>query len=113
MRRSPTLASGGNTSAETLIREAHAWLDSAGVYMSKSKVTRLVRDYKNNVEGKGFSFTDFFANKTLIRADERRRALARRQALADPKIARVIAYADPTGETAVNSVMRAAGGTAR
>jgi hypothetical protein len=34
-------------------------------------------------------------------------AQQRRQALANPDIARVIAYTDPTGETAVNNVMTA------
>lgn len=93
-------ATGGATSTEGLIRHAHRLLADSGVTMSPSKVSRLVRDYKRRVETSGFPFEAFLVNSALLTADQRRRALL------NPNIVRVIAYADPTGETAVNRVMR-------
>lgn len=95
-----TLASGGTTSAETLTRHAHRLLANCGMQMSPSKVSRLVRTFKQRVEGNGFPFEAFLVNSVQLTAEVRRRALA------DPDIARFIAYADPTGETAVGNVMR-------
>jgi len=68
--------------------------------MSPSKVSRLVREYKRQVEQNGFAFFDFLANAVALSADQRRTMLA------DPAIARAISYADPTGETAVRNVLR-------
>lgn len=107
MRRSPAFATGGSTSAETLIRDAHIALINAGVHMSPSKVSRLVRQYKQRVEANGYSFGEFLANAVVMSADQRRRVMV------DPAVARVISYADPTGESAVTNVMRAAGGAPR
>jgi hypothetical protein len=98
-----TRTTGGDTSAETLIKHAHKLLCACGIQMSPSKVSRLVREYRHRVERNGFPFEAFLVNSVQLTAQQRR------QPLANPDIARVIAYADPTGETAVNNVMRVAG----
>lgn len=69
--------------------------------MSPSKVNRLVREFKHRVEKNGFPFEAFLANSALI-TDQQLRAV-----LANPDFARVISYSDPTGEHAVNNVVRA------
>jgi hypothetical protein len=91
---------GGTTSVEKLKRAAHLVLDNCGIRMSPSKVSRIVRQYKGRVEANGFGFFDYLANAVQL-SDQQKRA-----ALLNPDIARAISYADPTGETAVNNVMR-------
>jgi hypothetical protein len=91
---------GGSTSTEKLVRAAHAVLGNCGVTMSASKVSRLVRDYQRNVAPNGYPFFSFLATAVQL-SDEQKRT-----ALLNPDIARVISYADPTGETAVKRVMR-------
>lgn len=100
-RRRATHASGGTKSAETdqLVRIAHATLADCGMEMSPSKVSRLVRKFQARVQHNGWAFFEFFANALLLTADQRRRATA------NPDVVRVIGYADPTGEQAVNNVM--------
>lgn len=66
--------------------------------MSPSKVSRLVRQYKYRVEQNGFPFEAFLVNSVQMTEQQRRRLLA------DPAVARVISYADPTGETAARNV---------
>ncbi len=100
MKHAPNPAAGGTTSTETLIKHAHKLLTNCGIPMSPSKVSRLVRDFKHRVEHNGFPFEAFLVNSVQLTAEQRQRALA------NPDIARVISYADPTGETAVNYVMR-------
>jgi hypothetical protein len=90
-----TQATGGTTSAETLIKHAQKLLANCGIQMSASKISRLVRTFQHRVERNGF-----LINSVQLTAEQRR------QALANPDIAPVIAYADPTGEAAVNNVMR-------
>jgi hypothetical protein len=92
--------SGGDMSAEALIKHAQKLLCSSGIEMSPSKVSRLVREFRHRVEIEGFSFGAFLLNTVQMTAEQRRRALA------NPEIARVISYADPTGERAVNNVLR-------
>lgn len=98
--------SGGTTGAEAhgqterLIRAATQILDGCGYGMGPRKVHRLVRKFEARVARNGWEFFDFLANAVLMDADTRRRALL------DPDVARVIAYADPTGETAVSNVLR-------
>lgn len=94
-------ATGGSTSAETLVKHAHQLLANCGVPMSPSKISRLARQYKHRVEANGFSFEAFLVNSVQLTSEQRLRVLA------DPEIARCIVYADPTGETAVNRVMKA------
>jgi hypothetical protein len=95
-----TQATGGTTSAETLIKHAQKLLANCGIQMSASKISRLVRTFQHRVERNGFPFEAFLINSVQLTAEQRR------QALANPDIAPVIAYADPTGEAAVNNVMR-------
>jgi hypothetical protein len=92
--------SGGATSAEELIRHAQKLLGNCGIEMSPSKVSRMVRTFKYRVERNGFPFEAFLVNSVELSAQQRR------QALANPEIALVISYCDPTGETAVNRVLR-------
>ncbi|WP_231969251.1 hypothetical protein [Mycobacterium sp. E735] len=100
--------SGGTTSAEArsqtqhAIRATHAILANLGVEMSPSRVSRIVRQYEARVMHNGWTFLDFLTNKLQLSAQQRRRMLA------DPEMARVTAYLDPTGETAVNHVLRQA-----
>lgn len=96
-------ASGGTMSAEErLNRVANAVLDASGYHLGRSKVRRLVRDFTARVERNGFEFFEFFANALLLDSAQRRRALT------NPDVARAISYADPTGEAAVNNVLRGA-----
>lgn len=87
-------------STEGLTRIAHSVLDHFGYEMTRSHISRLVRRYQATVVG--WSFFDYFANAIALDSEQRRRALL------NPEIARAISYADPTGETAVRNVMRAA-----
>lgn len=91
---------GGPTSAEALISHAHKLLANCGIAISPSKVSRMVRKYKHRVENNGFPFEAFLVNTVQLSAQQRR------QMLANPDIASVISYSDPTGETAVNNVVR-------
>lgn len=99
---------GGSTSAEDLIKAAHMLLDEYGVSLSASKVSRIVRTYKHQVEKNGFPFVDFLINQIEI-------AHVNRQGRPDNGTStqrclrrgrRVIRYADPTGEDAVRNVHR-------
>lgn len=99
----PTPATGSSTSAEALIREAHFWIERWGIQLSPSKVSRLVREYKHRVEQNGFPFLTFLVNTVQLTTAQRARAKL------DPEIARVINYADKTGELAVNNVLRRRG----
>lgn len=96
-------ATDGTTSVEGRIRAARVVLDNCGHRMSQSKLSRLIRTYTARVEANGFSFFDYLANAIVLDAQERRRLLD------NPDVARVIAYSDPTGETAVSRVMRERG----
>jgi len=86
------------TTPETLAREAYSVLSKCGIAASRSKVSRIVRDYMRHVAGNGYPFGTFLMN-TLQLSAERRAALTNH-----PDWARVISYADPTGETAVNNL---------
>ncbi|MCV7176766.1 hypothetical protein [Mycolicibacterium sphagni] len=94
-------ATGGSTSTETLIKHAHKLLTNCGICMSPAKVSRLVREFKHRVERNGFPFEAFLVNSVDMTNQQRLNALA------DPEIARVISYLDPTGELAVMKVLRA------
>lgn len=85
---------------EQWLRIATAVLDDSGYAMSVSKVRRVVRTFTSRVAANGFEFFEFFANALLLDAETRRRALQ------NPDVARAISYADPTGETAVENVLR-------
>jgi hypothetical protein len=88
---------------ERYIAAAHEILDGCGYEMGHNRVVRLVRRFEARVARNGWEFFDFLANAVLMDADTRRRALL------DPDVARAISYADPTGELAVERVMRERG----
>ncbi|MCG7582777.1 hypothetical protein [Mycolicibacterium sp. OfavD-34-C] len=90
---------GGSTSAENLIKAAHLILDIWEIRMSPSKVSRIARTYKHQVEKNGFAFIDFLANCLNASAEQRRKAVQ------NPDLAKVLTYNDPTGETAVNNIL--------
>jgi len=90
------------TTPETLAREAYSVLSGCGIAASRSKVSRIVRDYMRHIAGNGYPFGAFLMNTLQLSA-------ARRAALTNhPDWARVISYADVTGETAVRNVLRGA-----
>jgi hypothetical protein len=84
---------------EQLIRDTQIVLGNCGVAMPPSKVSRLVRTYKHNVEGNGFSFAEFIVNNIAIHAEQREVIVA--------ELVKVISYADITGETATRNLDRA------
>lgn len=85
---------------DRLITATHTILANCGMPMGGRRVNRLVQTFQQRVERNGFTFFDFLANTVQLDSEQRRRALA------DPEISRAIAYADPTGESAVRNVMR-------
>lgn len=91
----------GASQTEPLLRVAYAVLENCGAQMSHSKVVRIVRRFEDSNAGHGLSFFYYLAAMVRLDAEEQRALLA------NPDVARVIAYADPTGETAVANVMRA------
>ena len=80
---------------------ARTVLWNCGVDMGPSKIHRLCCKFVNRVHGNGFDFFDFLANQIELTTEQRRTALA------NPDVQRVIAYADPTGETAIRNIERA------
>lgn len=88
---------------EDLKVAARAILWNCGIDYGPSKIHRLCCQFVNRVQGNGFDFFDFIANKVQLTAEDRRRALV------NPDVQRVIAYADPTGEIAVDRVNRERG----
>jgi hypothetical protein len=103
-----TFAPGSSLSAELHrqrnrhIADAQALLGAAEVYMSPSKVSRLVKEYEREWAPKGrYTFAEFFINRAELSVQQRRRPPT------DPDHARAITYADPTGETAIRNVREA------
>jgi hypothetical protein len=94
---------GGSTSPSTnqLTNAARLILDNCDVRFSQNRITRLVLRFKQRApHANGHIFFQYLANAVQLTAEQQRAALS------NPDIARVIAYADPTGETAVNNVIR-------
>jgi hypothetical protein len=88
---------------ERLLRDAHLLLANCGVNLGVQRVTRMVRDYLAcGAAHSGWAFFDFLATQVQLTVEQRQ------EALANPAVARVIGYADPTGETAVRHVMQEA-----
>lgn len=85
---------------ESLKVIARSVLWNCGIDFGPHKINRLCVRFVEQVQGNGFAFFDFLANAIQMSAEQRRRALA------DPDVSRAIAYADPTGETAIRNVMR-------
>jgi hypothetical protein len=98
--------SGGSKSAEArsqtqqLIRHACVIISASGQSLPGSKVLRLVHRYEHQVQGNGWAFWDFIANALLLDADQRAKLVS------IPEVYGVIQYLDPTGETAVENVLR-------
>lgn len=88
---------------ELLVRAAGAILDHVGHDMPRAKVSRIVRRFESQVAGGGWSFFDYFSNAIRLDAEQKRTAAL------NPDVARAISYADPTGEHAVNVVLRERG----
>lgn len=85
---------------DAAIVAAHAALSSAGVPMSPSKVNRLIKKFDRAARKHGATFYEFLVNEAHLPA------AAVRAAMGNPDWQRVVAYADPTGETAVNNIMK-------
>jgi len=98
---------GGTKSAEAasqittgeLCSQVELIFRNAGIVAGRSKVSRLVRDYRHRVEHNGFPLIDYMANRVAMTEMQRR--------VASDELRKVITYADPTGECAVNNVFRA------
>lgn len=94
---------GGTTSPSVseLSSAARLILDNCGIQFSQNRIVRLVLQFKQRAPyAAGIVFFQYLTNAVHMSAEQQRAALQ------NPDIARVIAYADPTGETAVNNVMR-------
>lgn len=85
---------------ELMTRAAHTALSECGVVVGPSKVARLIRRFGHALSRNGVTFHEFLGREVALTAEQRHRLLGH------PEWARVIAYADPTGETAVNRAMR-------
>lgn len=88
---------------DAAIAAAHLALQESGVAMSASKVARLVAKF-DRLAGRGRTFHEFIVREAELPS------VAVRRLLAHPEWHRVVAYSDPTGETAVNNVMRGSRG---
>jgi len=76
--------------------------------LGPNTINRLVVQFNRRMpNGSGWAFFLHIANAVQMSESQKRRALL------NPDIAQVIAYADPTGETAVNNVIRGAGAVNR
>ncbi len=82
---------------DRLIRETHAVFDRSDVPVSPGRVIKLVRTYVRHVQGNGLAFADYLAQ---IAVGEHQRRLV------TDELRKVTAYVDPTGERAVNRVLR-------
>ena len=87
-------------STDSLCREASALLEACGIGRSRSWVSRTVRDYQVRVQLTGYPFAAWLLNRVQLNAEQRLRILH------DPELAYLLAYADPTGETAVRNIVR-------
>lgn len=94
---------GGTTSPSKseLIGAARMILDACGIAFSQNRIVRLVLRFQDRApHASGHAFFLYLINAVQISAEQQRAALL------NPDVARVIAYADPTGESAVNNVLR-------
>lgn len=101
----PTNSTGGTTTGrDALTREqlqhviaaAHKALVASDIEIGPSRVARLVHRFKHALRKSRMTFHEFLT-------DEANRD---RIMMKDPELARVLSYADPTGERATNNVMR-------
>lgn len=97
------IRSGGTTSPSKteLMKAARLILDNCGIAFSQNKITRLVLTFLSRApHASGHAFFLYLVSAVQLSVEQQRTALA------NPDIARVIAYADPTGEAAVNNVLK-------
>lgn len=83
-----------------MTRAAHTALSECGVVVGPSKVARLVRKFGSALARNGVTFHEFLTSEVRLTAEQRHRLLGH------PDWARAISYADPTGESAVNNVLK-------
>ena len=88
---------------ELMVRAAHTALRECEVVISPSKVNRLVRRFAKAIGRQGMTFHEFLSDEANLSPRQRV------QLVANPDLARAIAYLDPVGETAVNRVKRQRG----
>jgi len=89
------------------IKAAHIALTHAGISLSPSRVSRIVRRFEAHVRRNGwsgFSFPQFLVDGVRMTVEQRTRLLC------DPDLARATAHVDPTGDEAVFNIKRAGGG---
>jgi len=91
----------GGPQRDRLIAAAHTVLSNCGVQMSWTKVRRTVQMYERQAQRYGYDFGRFIAQQVEMSELQRR--------VAADELRKVTAYVDPTGESAVNNVVR--GGT--
>lgn len=84
-----------------MITVAHKVMAESGVVIGPSKVSRIVRRFGQSIARHRMTFHEFLCNEANLTPAQRRTIVGH------PEWQRVIAYLDPTGETAVNNVMRA------
>ena len=88
---------------DAAIAAAHQALAESGVVLSPSKVARIVARF-DRASGQGRTFHEFIVREAHLPPAAIRRLRSR------PEWHQVIAYADPTGEAAVNNVLRGSRG---
>lgn len=84
-----------------MIRAAHRAFADAGITVSPSRISRMVRRCLGRVQRDNVTFRDALADAADMSSAQRRRVFA------NPDLARCIAYADPTGEDATEAARRA------
>ncbi|MGH3969067.1 MAG: hypothetical protein ACRDTV_13390 [Mycobacterium sp.] len=90
----------GEERIDQAIRAAHKAILGCGVPISPRRVNKIVRLFCMNARRHGLTFHEYLTAEASLSPAQRRHILA------DPHLARVIAYLDPTGETATNRVWR-------
>lgn len=99
----PTARPGGSTAPtrDELINAACLIRDNCGLVFGTRRIFRLVDTFKARApRASGQVFFQYFCGEVQLTVEQQQRALH------DPDVARVLAYADPTGEAAVNHVLR-------
>lgn len=94
---------GGSTAPtkNELIAVATLILDNCGIQFGRRKLFRLVDRFKERApDADGGVFFQYLTAAVQMTVEQQHVALA------NPDVARIIGYADPTGETAVNNVIR-------
>ncbi len=94
---------GGSTapSHSDLINAGRLILDNCGIEFGNRRLFRLVHDFVRRApSASGFVFFQFLAATVQMSEAQKRTAMS------NPDVARAISYCDPTGETAVNNVLR-------